>query len=95
MPDKPEKPRGRRITVDLTPSATIELDKLKQLTDLSTTEIFRFALWFFRKYVLVKEQDGTMLVREGDRETEIELPIMLRRQENPRGRTDARAHSAR
>jgi flagellar basal body rod protein FlgF len=75
IPDK-----GRRVTIDLTPAATREVDRLKNLTKLTTADIFRHAMGLFRVYVEAKEQGLEMRIvdpKSIKAETRLELPISI------------------
>jgi len=71
--------KGRRVTIDLTPAATREVDRLKQLTGLSTADIFRHAITLFRIYVDAKQKGEEIYLvdpRE-EKRTRLELPISV------------------
>src|SRR5438876_725186 len=48
--------KGRRVTIDLTPAAASELDRLRNLTGQTTADVFRYALSLFRIYVDAKQR---------------------------------------
>ena len=72
--------KGRRVTIDLTPAAAREVDRLKQITGLSTADIFRHAITIFRIYVDAKKRGAEMLIIDPGEEqtkTRLELPISV------------------
>ena len=74
-----EKSKGKRVTIDLTSSAVEELDRIKQLTELTTADLFRNAFSLLR--IFVDERcDGNKLAIVNDHDkitTKIELPIVV------------------
>ena len=75
-----EATRGRRVTVDLTPAATEEVDRLKEVTGLTTADIFRHSLSLFRIYVEARQQaDELRIVNPASTsvQTRIELPFSV------------------
>lgn len=80
--DSPQRPR--RITVDLTNAASQEVDRLTDITGLTTADLFRHALSLFRIYVKAKERQQEVRLVGSDKnepQTLIELPIHLKNQE--------------
>lgn len=72
--------KGRRVTIDLTPPLTAELDRLKGMTDLSTADVFRYAISLFRIYVDAKTQGEDLRIvnpSSPNIQTRIELPISV------------------
>ena len=59
MMDNAASEKGRRVTIDLTPAAAKELDRLKAITGQSTANTFRYALTLLRDIV-----DGARAGRE-------------------------------
>ena len=51
MPNEGSRTKGRRVTVDLTPAAAGEVDRLRSKTGCTTAELFRYALTVLRIYV--------------------------------------------
>lgn len=71
---------GRRVTIDLTPAAVAELDLVKNITGITTADIFRHAFTLLRIYV-DERQKGNFLMSfdpNEDERTRIELPIEFR-----------------
>ncbi len=72
--------KGRRVTIDLTPAATREVDRLRELTGLTTADIFRHAMTLFRIYVDAKGRGEELYIVDPTQEkahTRLELPISL------------------
>ena len=73
-----ERPKGRRVSIDLTEPATREVDRLRRITGLSTADLFRHALALFRLYVNAKAEGREIAIidpkQEGYR-SQIELPV--------------------
>lgn len=75
-----ESKKGRRITVDLTPAATAEVDRLRSVTGLTTADLFRHALTLLRIYVQAKEKNQQVHLvgpKPDDLPTQLELPVPL------------------
>ena len=75
-------PKGRRVTIDLTPAAASEVDRLRATTGLTTADLFRHALSLFRIYVDAKEsgQEFELVVADSSApNTRIELPLAIQR----------------
>jgi len=66
--------KGRRIMVDLTPSAAEELGRLEELTEMSAGDIFRCSLTLFRQTVNVYEKGGEVYFEVGDRKIKVAKP---------------------
>lgn len=47
--------KGRRITLDLTPAATKELDRIKKITGMASVDVFRHGFSLLRIYVETKQ----------------------------------------
>lgn len=72
------QPKGRRVTVDLTPAAAAEIDRLRNVTGLTTADIFRYALSAFRIYIDAKQRQKEVRIvdRKGDEpDLQIEFPV--------------------
>jgi hypothetical protein len=72
--------KGRRVTIDLTPAAANEVDRLRDVTGLTTADLFRHALSLFRIYVDVRERGQQLCVLDPDKDkihTRLELPLMM------------------
>lgn len=70
--------KSRRVTVDLTPAAAAEVDRIREVTGLSTADIFRHAFTLLRIYVDERQADREFrIVEKGDDrvQTRLELPI--------------------
>ncbi len=78
-PDSDEK--GRRATIDLTPAAAQEVDRLREITGLTTSDLFRTAFSLFRLYVQAREQGNALCIVDPEDEnairTRLELPIVI------------------
>ena len=73
-----QETKGRRVTIDLTPAATSELDRLRGVTGLTTADVFRYALSLFRIYVDAKQREHELEIVDpsgSNRGTRIELPV--------------------
>jgi hypothetical protein len=83
MPETPsqESPKARRVSIDLTPAAAAEVDRLRSLTELTTADMFRFALHLFRMYVDERTRGNVLYLGNADNptvnQTRIELPLDL------------------
>jgi hypothetical protein len=80
MLDSNADTKGRRITIDLTPAAVTELDKLRVLTGLTTADLFRYAFTLLRIYVQAKEEGQEVRLvdpKGGGTTTRLELPITV------------------
>jgi hypothetical protein len=74
----PEEGKGRRVTIDLTPAATAELDRLRNVTGLTSADVFRYALSLFRIYVEAKQRGHDLEIVDPSgiqRDKRIELPV--------------------
>jgi len=72
--------KGRRVTIDLTPAAANEVDRLRAVTGLTTADVFRHALSLFRIYVEAKEKGEDICLRsraKGEVTTRVELPVSI------------------
>jgi hypothetical protein len=71
---------GKRVTIDLSPAASDELDRLRNLTHQTTASIFRTALTLFRLYVKAKAEGKDVVFqdpRHPEKQTQLEFPIQL------------------
>jgi hypothetical protein len=77
-----ETPKGRRVSIDLTSSASLEVDRLREQTGLSTADMFRYGLHLFRLYVDERSRGKMLFVATENDPTKnqmrIELPLDLR-----------------
>ena len=72
--------KGRRVTIDLTPAAASEVDRLRSITGLTTADVFRYALSLFRIYVDAKQRRHELEIVDPsgeDRDRRIELPVSI------------------
>lgn len=72
--------KGRRVTIDLTPAAVKEVDRLRELTGLTTADMFRHAFSLFRIYVEAKQRGQEVQLIDPEREdsiTRLELPVVI------------------
>jgi len=73
--------KGRRVTIDLTASAVKELDRLRELTGLTTADLFRNGFSLLRLYVQAKAKGQSFIVADDDEPTKvltrIELPFIV------------------
>jgi hypothetical protein len=73
--------RGRRVSIDLTPAATVEVDRLREATQLSTADLFRYALHLLRIYVDERQRGNSLYTARADNpsetQTRIELPLNI------------------
>jgi len=80
-PDAPSQAaKGRRVTIDLTPAAATEVDRLRNMTGLTTADLFRHALSLFRIYVDVRERGQQLCILDPDKNeihTRLELPVVV------------------
>lgn len=72
--------RGRRVTIDLTPNAVRELDRIREQSGRTTADLFRFALTLLVIYVNAKSQGKEVVIMgtdpSGTREMrQVELPV--------------------
>lgn len=72
--------KGRRVTIDLTPQAAREVDRLRSKVGLTTADMFRHALSLFRIYVEAKGRGEELCLlnpAKSELKTRIELPIIV------------------
>jgi hypothetical protein len=70
--------KGRRVTIDLTNAAAAEVDRLREITGLTTADVFRYALSLFRIYVDAKQRDQELRIvdpSDSENNMRIELPV--------------------
>ena len=75
--------KGRRVTIDLTPAAAAEVDRLRDVTGLTTADIFRHAMSLFRIYVDARAKNEELRIIHPERQefqTRIELPVSIDQQ---------------
>jgi hypothetical protein len=77
-----EESKGRRVSLDLSASAAQEVDRLRELTDLTTADMFRYALHLFRIYVQEVADGKSLYFAKTDDpqsgQTRIELPLTVK-----------------
>jgi hypothetical protein len=72
--------KGRRVTIDLTPAAALEVDRLREVTGLTTADVFRYALSLFRIYVDAKRRGHELQIVDltgNQPDVRIELPVAV------------------
>ena len=72
--------KGRRVTIDLTPAAAGEVDRLRKITGLTTADVFRHSLSLFRIYVDAKARNQELQIVDptgSNRDVRIELPLEI------------------
>ena len=70
--------KARRVTIDLTPAAVEELDRVKSVTGLTTADVFRYAFTLMRIYVDERQLDREFRIIDPSNERlqiRLELPI--------------------
>ncbi len=73
---------GRRVTVDLSSMASQEVERLQEMTDMSTSDLFRFALTLMRIYVDSRADGKEFRIvdqRDPMDQTRLELPVTVRK----------------
>lgn len=94
MPEK-EKLKGRRVTIDLSASAVDELDRIRELTGLTTADLFRNGFSLLRLYIQAKEKGQTFVVAGSDDPTSvvtcIELPFVVPPKEHSETKSEVEA----
>src|SRR5688572_8103598 len=69
---------SQRITLDLSPPAAEELERLRELTGLTKTELFRHAFNLLRLYVKAAQEGKELCIIEpSGRERIVQLPIVV------------------
>ncbi len=75
------KNKGKRVTIDLSAAAVAEVDRLRDITGLTTADLFRNGFSLLRLYVDAKAQGQGLALVEGTRQdeivTRIEMPIVV------------------
>jgi len=70
---------ARRITIDLNDESASEVERLRELTDLTTAELFRHAFNLIRIYVRSRQQGSDLcIIDPNGRDRVIELPFLVR-----------------
>jgi len=76
-----EKAKGRSVTIDLTASAVDELDRIRDVTGLTTADLFRNGFSLLRLYIQAKEKGQSFVVSDDNDPTSvitrIELPFIV------------------
>lgn len=74
----PKPQKERRVTIDLSPQAAGEIDRIKAMLGNTTADIFRHSFSLYRLYVDAKAKGKTMCIIEKDQTlTRIELPMIF------------------
>lgn len=69
---------GRRCTIDLTPAAAKEVDRIRNIFDLKTSELFRYSLLLMRIYgdAVIEGKQMRLVSRKDPNEIQVvELPL--------------------
>lgn len=77
---------ARRVTIDLTEEAADEMDRIRQSTGLSISEVFRHSFTLLRLYLEAKEERKEMRIVDPRRprdQVRIELPTIPRSRKAP------------
>ena len=77
-----EVAKGRRVTIDLAPAASHEVDRLRSITGLTTADLFRYALALARIYVGAQQRGMELRLvdpSKTDVVTRLELPVIAPR----------------
>ena len=78
MPEQAQK--ARRVTIDLTPTAALEVERLRKAMGISTADVFRHALSVLRLFVQSKQQGQEVYLvdpKDTSAKTRIEVPFMI------------------
>ena len=74
----PSDAKPRRVTIDLTPAAVEELDRIKSVTGATTADIFRYAFTLMRIYVDERQRGREFRIIDPDNDrTQIRLELPL------------------
>ena len=80
MVDERKDKKGRRVTIDLTPRAAEEVEKLRISTGRTTADLFRFSLQLLRIYVNATEEGKEMVINDpksDTKQTRLILPLSI------------------
>ncbi len=72
--------KTRRLSIDLVPAAAQEVDQLRELTGLTTAELFRYAFTLLRIYIRSRCAGQELHIVDPERPNELtrlELPISV------------------
>lgn len=73
--------KGRRVTIDLAVAAAQEVDRLREITGLTTADLFRNAMSLFRLYVEARARGHQLCIVDPQNEnairTRVELPVFI------------------
>jgi hypothetical protein len=58
--------KGRRVTIDMTPTAASEIDRLVDLTGAKTADLFRQAFHLLRLYVDALQDGKALMILDPD-----------------------------
>lgn len=88
MPEETRKKqrRGRRVTIDLTPAAAEEIERIAELVGVSVPDVFRQSFGLFRLYVNAKKNGEQLaIVDKNDpnklRQLELALPNEIKEED--------------
>jgi hypothetical protein len=73
---------GKRCTIDLTVSASQEVERIQELFDLSVADVFRFSLKLLSEYATAAESGKKMAVIDPEKPESIDtivLPVFPKR----------------
>ncbi len=76
--NKKEYPKGRRCTIDLTPAAAEEVDRICEIFELKISDLFRYSLLLMRIYADATGEGKQMRLvsRKDPHEVQVvELPL--------------------
>ena len=74
----------RRVTLDLSPDAARELDRLQTLTGLTKAELFRHAFNLLRLYIKAAQEGKEFcIIDPSGKERVVHLPIVIQGGEGP------------
>lgn len=90
MPTTESTKKGRRVTIDLTPAATREVDRLRRITGATTADLFRNAMTLLRIYIQAEIEGKDLRVldpKHGQVQTRLVLPLHIELEEAERDAT--------
>jgi hypothetical protein len=62
----PQDVKGRRISIDLTPDAAREVDRLRERLGVTTADLFRYSLHLMHLYVTERDRGKSLYVADSD-----------------------------
>ncbi len=72
-----EEKKGRRVTVDMSPAAASEIDKILELTGGKTSDLFRQAFSLLHMYVSAIRQGKEIMIANPNRLDEPPVKVEL------------------